>query len=178
MWCDGGGRHWWVLTTWVVVVVCGRVVSVCGRSFSNAGGRFRTWVVVLIRGRLLRDGGGGGLPWPVLVLGCHVAVSDVAPGFPVSKESGGRGCLHTCWWSLGLVTWPLNVVGRSSPLVPLVGGVLSSCRCCGMVVVCCGCGRGESSLSSVMAADVAFLRRSDGVPACPGGCWWWAVVWR
>ena len=90
MWCDGGGRHWWVLTTWVVVVVCGRVVSVRGRSFSNAGGCFRMWAVVLVRGRLSCGGGGGGLPWLVLVLGCHIADSE-APGFPVSKESGGRG---------------------------------------------------------------------------------------
>jgi len=46
MWCDGGGRHWWVLTTWAVVVVCGRIISICGQSFSNMGGRSRTWVVV------------------------------------------------------------------------------------------------------------------------------------
>jgi len=47
MWCDGGGRQWWVLTTWVVVVVCGCVVSICGRSFLNVGGRSHTWVVVV-----------------------------------------------------------------------------------------------------------------------------------
>ena len=91
MWCDGGGRHWWVLTTWVVVVICGHIVSICRQLFSNAGSCFRTWVVVLVHGWLSRGGGGGGLPWPVLVLGCHVADSDMAPGFPVSKESGGRG---------------------------------------------------------------------------------------
>jgi len=92
--------------------------------------RFRTRAVIFERGRLLHGGGGGGLPWPVLVLGCHVAVSDVAPGFPVSKESGGRGCLHTCWWSLRLVMWPLDVVGE--------GVVLGARRrWCRWWVVCC-----------------------------------------
>jgi len=56
--------------------------------------------------------------------------------------------------------------------------VVLSCHCCGMVVICCGCGCGESSLSLVMAADMAFLHHLDGVPVCPGGCWWWVVVWR
>ena len=113
---------------------------------------------------------------------CHVAVSNMAPGFPVSKESGGRGV-----FTLLLVVivasdmapqcrWQGGGVGHLSPLVPFVGGVLSSCRCCGMVVICCGRGCGESSLLLVVAADVAFQRRSDGVPACPGGCRWWAVV--
>ena len=49
------------------------------------------WAVIFECGWLSHGGGGGGLPWPVLVFCCHVAVSDVAPGFPVSKESGGRG---------------------------------------------------------------------------------------
>ena len=75
----------------MVIVICGRIVSVRGRSFLNTGSCFRMWVVVLICGQLSRGGGGGSLLWPVLVLGCHVADSDVAPGFPVSKESGGRG---------------------------------------------------------------------------------------
>ena len=111
VWCDGGGRHWWVLTwypkinderqmlfivsfhfhTWAVVVICGHVVSICQQSFSNVGGHFRMWVVMFICGQLSCGGGGGGLPWPVLVFSCHIAVSDMAPGFPVSKESGGRG---------------------------------------------------------------------------------------
>jgi len=32
----------------------------------------------------------------------------------------------------------------------------------------------------LLAADMVFLRCSDGVPASPGGCRWWAVavVWR
>jgi len=61
------------------------------------GGRCRLWArrfhmqAVVFECGQLSCGGGGGLPWPVLVLGCHVADSDVAPGFPVSKESGGRG---------------------------------------------------------------------------------------
>jgi len=66
-------------------------LSSVGALFPYAGGRFQMWVVVLVGGQLSHGGGGGGLPWLVLVLGCHVAVSDVAPGFPVSKESGGRG---------------------------------------------------------------------------------------
>jgi len=105
-------------------------LSSVGASFPYVGGCFRTWAVVLVRGRLSRGGGGGGLPWLVLVLGCHIAVSDVAPGFPVSKESGGRGCLHTCWWSLRLVTWPLDVIGE--------GVVLGARRrWCRWWVVCC-----------------------------------------
>jgi len=36
-------------------------------------------------------------------------------------------CLHTHWWSLWLVTWPLDVVGE--------GVVLGACRC--WWVVCC-----------------------------------------
>ena len=51
--------------------------------------------VTFVHGWLSRGGGGGGLPWPVLVFGCHVAVSNMAPGFPVSKESGGRGVFYT-----------------------------------------------------------------------------------
>jgi len=148
--------------------------------------RFHTWVVVFICGWLScgGGGGGGGLLWLVLVFRCHITVSDVAPGFPVSKESGGRGVFThllvvvaasdvapQCHWQGG-------GVGRLSPLVLFMGGVLSSCHCCGMVDICCGCGCGESSLSSVVAADMVFLRRSDGVPACPGGCRWWVVVWQ
>jgi len=157
-------------------------------SFLYAGGHCRLWaccfcmqVVVFVHGRLSHGGGGGGLPWLVSVFRCHVTVSNVAPGFPVSKESGGRGVVTHLLVVVAAsdvaprCRWQGGGVGRSSPLV---GGVLSSCRCCGMVVVCCGCGCGESSLSLVMAADVAFLCCSDGVPACPGGCRWWVVVWR
>jgi len=174
-----------------VIVICGRIVSIhgwlllsVGTSFPYVGGHFRTWAVAFICGRLSRGGGGGGLPWPVSVFRCHVAVSDVAPGFPVSKESGGRGVFTHLLVVVAAsdvaprCRWRGGGVGCSSPLVPLVGGVLSSCRCCGMVIVCCGCGCGESLLSSVVAADMAFQHRSDGVLACPGGCQWWAVVWR
>jgi len=166
------------------VFVRGRSLSSVGASFPYVGGHFRMWAVIFVCGRLSCGGGGGGLPWPVSVFHCHVTVSDVAPGFPVSKESGGRGVFThllvvvvasdvapRCRWQGG-------GVGCSSPFVPFVGGVLLSCHCCGMVIICCGCGCGESSLSSVMAADMVFLRRSDGVPVCPGGCRWWAVVWR
>jgi len=166
------------------VFICGQSLSSVGTSFPYAGGRFRTWAVIFVHGQLSHGGGGGGLPWLVSVFHCHIAVSNVAPGFPVSKESGGRGVFThllvvvaasdvapRCHWRGG-------GVAHSSPLVPFVGGVLLSCRCCGMVIVCCGCGCGESSLSLVVAADVAFLHHSDGVLACPGGCRWWAVVWQ
>jgi len=29
-----------------------------------------------------------------------------------AKKVGGGVCLHTCWWSLRLVTWPLDVIGE------------------------------------------------------------------
>ena len=71
------------------VFIPGQSLSSVGVSFLYAGSHFQMWAVVLIHGWLSR--GGGGLLWPVLVFGCHIAVSDMAPGFPVSKESGGRG---------------------------------------------------------------------------------------
>jgi len=98
--------------TWAVIVVCGHVVSIRRWSFSYVGSHFRMWVVVAW--------------WPVSVFGCHVAVSDMAPGFPVSKESGGRGvfthlgwvdvprrccCVASIWPALiHLVTWRCHVV--------------------------------------------------------------------
>jgi len=163
------------------VFVQGQSLLSVGASFPYTGGHFRMWAIVFVCGQLSHSGGGGGLPWPVSVFRCHVTVSDMAPGFPVSKESGGRGVFTHLLVVIAAsdmaprCRWRGGGVGRSSPLV---GGVLSSCHCCGMVVICCGCGCGESSLSSVVAADVAFWHRSDGVLACPGGCWWWAVVWR
>jgi len=163
------------------IFIRGRSLSSVGMLFPYAGGRFRTWAVIFVRGWLSRGGGGGSLLWPVSVFHCHVTVSDMAPGFPVSKESGGRGVFTHLLVVVAAsdvapqCRWQGDGVGHSSPLV---GGVLSSCCCCGMVVICCGCGCGESSLLSVVAADVAFWHRSDGVPACPGGCWWWAVVWQ
>jgi len=80
-----------------------------------------------------------------------------------------------CCWALiaigAICGWCVVVVASSSHRV------VSSCHCCGMVVICCGCGCGQSLLSSVVAADMAFLCCLDGILACPGGCRWWAVVW-
>ena len=47
-----------------------------------------------------------------------------------AKKVGGEVCLHTCWWSLQLVMWPLDVVGK---------GVVLGARChwCCSWVVCC-----------------------------------------
>jgi len=59
-------------------------LSSVGMLYLYVDSRFRIWAVILVRGRLSGGGGGGGLPWPVLVLGCHIAISDMAPGFPVS----------------------------------------------------------------------------------------------
>jgi len=108
------------------IFVPGQSLSSVGASFPYVGSHFRTWAVIFICGWLSRGGGGGGLPWPVLVFACHVAVSDVAPGFPVSKESGGRGvfthlgwvdvphcccCVTSIWLALiHLVTWHCCVV--------------------------------------------------------------------
>ena len=89
------------------------------------------WAVVFICGWLSRGGGGGSLLWPVSVFCCHVADSDMAPGFPVSKESGGRGVFTHLLVIVGASDvgpwchWRGGGVGHSSPLVPFVGGVLS-----------------------------------------------------
>jgi len=100
-------------------------------SFLYLGSHCRLWVchfctqvVIFECGKC--GGGGGSLPWLVLVFGCHITVSDVAPGFPVSKESGGRGvfthlgwvdvpccchCVTSIWPALvHLVTWRCCVV--------------------------------------------------------------------
>ena len=70
VWCDGGGRHWWVLTwcpkinderrmlfivwfgfcTWAVIVVCGCIVSIRRQSFLNVGGCHVVVVVVVCHG--------------------------------------------------------------------------------------------------------------------------------
>jgi len=143
------------------VFVCGRSLSSVGASFPYMGSRFRMWVVVFVRGWLSCGGGGGSLLWPVSVFHCHVAVSNVAPGFPVSKESGGRGCLHTCWWSLRLVTWPLDVVGE--------GVVLGARRrWCRWWVVCCRPAVVVAWPSSVVIVVVVSHR-----------CRWsWLLMWR
>ena len=80
------------------VFIPGQSLSSVGALFPYTGSRFRMWAVIFICGRLSCGGGSGGLPWPVLVFGCHVTVSDVAPGFPVSKESGGRGVFTHLGW--------------------------------------------------------------------------------
>ena len=108
------------------VFIPGQSLLSVGMSFPYAGGRFHMWAVIFVCGQLLRGGGGGGLLWPVLVFGCHITVSDMAPGFPVSKESGGRGvfthlgwvdvphrrrCVTSIWLALiHLVTWCCRVV--------------------------------------------------------------------
>jgi len=85
------------------VFIPGQSLSSVGTLFPYVGGRFQMWAVVLIHGRLLHGGGGGGLLWLVLVFGCHVADSNVAPGFPVSKESAvGTG--WRCLTSLGMTS--------------------------------------------------------------------------
>jgi len=104
VWCDGGGdtggySHGVLKSmtndechsSFHFVFIRRQSLSSVGVSFPYAGSHFQTWVVVFIRGQLLHGGGGGGLLWLVSVFRCNVAVSDVAPGFPVSKESGGRG---------------------------------------------------------------------------------------
>jgi len=158
----------------------------CLVSFSYLGGCCCLWVhcfhmraVVFVHGRLSCGGGGGSLPWPVLVFGCHVAVSDVAPGFPVSKESGGRGvfthlgwvdvprchrCVASIWPALvHLVMWRCRVV-----LVVLghsVVGWLTRVRRLGLSV-----------LVVIVASDVALpcCRWSFLLWIAVGGgrCWW------
>ena len=82
-----------------------------------------------------------------------IAASDVGP------RCHWRGW---CWVLVAVGGWCVVMVALLSRCV------VSSCRCCGMVIICCGCGCGQSSLSSVVAANVVFLHHSDGVPACPG----------
>jgi len=68
VWCDGGGRHWWVLTwcpkindeqqmpfiiwfhfhTWVVIVICRCIISIPGQSFLYVGGCHVVVVVVVV----------------------------------------------------------------------------------------------------------------------------------
>jgi len=138
VWCDGGGRHWWVLTwcpkindkqripfivsfrfhTQVVVVVCGHVISIHGQLFSYVGSCCVVVVVAVCHGQSQY----------------FIATSLSAMWHLASlsaKKVGGGVCVHTCWWSLRLVTWPLDVVGE--------GVVLGTRRrwCCWWVVCCC-----------------------------------------
>ena len=137
------------------------------------GGHFQTWAVVFVCGWLSRGGGGGDLPWPVLVFRCHVTVSDVAPGFPVSKVSGGRGVFT----HLLVVVAASDVgahhmslarggVGCSLLLVPFMGGVLPWLHhhlvawCRPAVVV-------AWSSSVVVMVVVSHHCR-----------WWWLLTWH
>jgi len=86
------------------------------------------WAVIFICGQLSCGGGGGSLPWLVLVFRCHVTVSDVAPGFPVSKESGGRG-----------VFTHLLVVVAASDVGAHCVSLGTHCHWCHSWVVCCCC---------------------------------------
>jgi len=101
-----------------VIVICGCVVFIRGQSFSYVGSCRVVVVVVAV---------------------CHgrsqyfVATSLTATWHLASlsaKKVGGGVCLHTCWWSLWLVTWPLDVIGE--------GVVLGArhCWCCWWVVCC------------------------------------------
>jgi len=172
----------------------GWLLSSVGTSFPYAGGRFRMWAVVFERGRSFSNVGGRSRTWAVVAWWWwwQSAVAGLSTWLPCRCQQCGTWlpCQQRKWGE-GVFTHLLVVVAASDVAprchwrggsvgcsLPLVGGVLSSCHCCGMVVVCCGCGCGESSLSLVVAADMAFLRHSDGVPVCPGGCRWWAVVWR
>jgi len=102
---------------WAVVVVCGHIVSICGRSFSNVGSCRVVVVVVVCRGRSQY------FIATSLSVTWHLASLS-------AKKAGGGVCLHTCWWSLRLVRWPLDVIGE--------GVVLGTRRCwCHWWVVCC-----------------------------------------
>ena len=114
-----------------------------------------TWFLILVWKRSRAGGGGGGLwcsPQPCLlfiyimhcccwsIVGCRVAVFDVAPAFRVRKWEG-RGCCSpkimgtvtttgvvTIW-----MTWHVCWQARSSPwaimLLP-AGDVATPCCCC------------------------------------------------
>ena len=104
--------------------------------------RFRTQAVVFICGWLSCGGGGGGLRGQSQYLVATL-----------------RGvCLHTHWWSLRLVTWPLDVVGE--------GVVLGACR--RWWVVCCHPAIVVAWSSSVVVMVV--------VSHCC--CWSWLLMWH
>ena len=78
--------------TWVVVFEC-------GQSFSYVGGCCVVVVVVVCHGRSQY------FIATLLSATWHLASLS-------AKKVGGGVCLHTCWWSLRLVMWPLNVIGE------------------------------------------------------------------
>jgi len=140
--------------------------------FSYVGGRchlwvhrFRTWAVVFERGWSFSYVGSCHVV--VVVAVCHgrsqyfVATSLSATWHLASlsaKKVGGGVCLHTCWWLLQLVTWPLDVIGE--------GVVLGTHRhwwvvCCRPAVVVAW------SLSFVVVVVVSHCCRRS-----------WLLTWR
>jgi len=121
--------------TQAVVVICGCIISVCGRLFSYVGGCRVVVVVAVCHGRSQY----------------FVAMSLSATWHLASlsaKKVGGEVCLHTCWWSLWLVTWPLDVIGE--------GVVLGARR--HLWVVCCHPAVVVAWLSSVVVVVVVSHR--------------------
>jgi len=75
-----------------------------------------------------------------------------------AKKVGGGVCLHTCWWSLQLVTWPLDVIGE---------GVVLGARRHWWVVCCCPAIVVAWSSSVVVVVVVSHC------------CHWsWLLMWR
>ena len=105
------------------VFVCGQLLSSVGTSFLYAGGCFHTWVVVTWWWWWQSAVAGLSISLPLSVT-WHLASLS-------AKKVGGEVCLHTCWWSLQLVTWLLDVIGE--------GVVLGARRrwCHSWVVCCC-----------------------------------------
>jgi len=168
VWCDGGGRHWWVLT-WcpkinderrmlfiilfcfhmrAVIVVCGHIVFERGQSFSYVGSCRVVVVVVVCHG------------WSQYFIATSLSAMWHLASLS-AKKVGGEVCLHTCWWSLRLVMWPLDVVGK---------GVVWGTRrhWCHSWVVCCRPAVVVAWLSSVVVVVVVSHR-------C---CQLWLLMWH
>jgi len=149
VWCgvmeggDTGGYSHGVLKSMTNDECCSSFcfVFICGWSLSSVGTSFLYM---------------GGCRVVVVVAVCHgwsqyfVAMSLSATWHLASlsaKKVGGEVCLHTCWWLLRLVTWPLNVVGE--------GVVLGTCcHWCRWWVVCCHPAIVVAWLSSVVVVVV------------------------
>jgi len=131
--------------TQAVVVICGCIISVCGQLFSYVGGCHVVVVVAVCHGQSQY----------------FIAMSLSATWHLASlsaKKVGGEVCLHTCWWSLWLVTWPLDVIGE---------GVVLGARC-RLWVVCCH-----------PAVVVAWLSSVVVVVVVSHHCRWsWLLTWR
>jgi len=103
----------------------------------------------------------GGCRVVVVVAVCHGWSQYFVATSLSAKKVGGGVCLHTCWWSLQLVTWPLDVVGK--------GVVLGTCRhWCRSWVVCCHPAVVVAWLSSVVVVVVVSHH-------C---CWSWLLTWH